>query len=218
MWKYETIHLKALLAKSQEDPHTESLRILDMEGNIVAERTERVGWPRMTRSHSLMDSGVIVGSLEESASLRPLIVKTAVLAMVGAGTTLLLFFLFRTYPMAALRNALDMLSREKGRATVTLQSIGDGVISTDPENRVLIVNRMAEKITGWTQAEAAGKLIGDVFHPEEDVLVDRSGVSRRVEAGTSPVLDENGRSVGTVLVFRDVTEKAQTEAAMVNAQ
>jgi signal transduction histidine kinase len=218
MWKYETIRLEGLLAKRLEDPHTESVRILDLEGNIVTQRTERIGWPRMTRSHPLMDSGVIVGSIEESASLRPLIVETSFLAIVGTGITLLLFFLFRTYPMAALRNALDMLSREKGRAAVTLQSIGDGVISADPEDRVLIVNRMAQRITGWTQAEAAGKPIREVFHPEGDVLVDRNGTSRRIEAGTSPVLDESGRSVGTVLVFRDVTEKAQTEAAMVNAQ
>lgn len=218
MWKYETIRLKALLAKSQEDPHMQSLRILDLEGNIVTQRTERLDWPRMTRSHLLMDSGVNVGSIEESASLRPLIVESSVLATVGTGITLLLFLLFRVYPMSALRNALDMLSREKGRATVTLQSIGDGVISTDPEDRVLIVNRMAERITGWTQAEAAGKPIGEVFQPEGDVLVDRNGVSHRIEAGKSPVLDENGRHVGTVFVFRDVTEKARVEAAMANAQ
>ena len=218
MWKYETIRIEGILAKRLEDPHTESLRILDLERNIVTQRKERIGWPGMTRTHPLMDSGVIVGSIEESASLRPLIVETAILGIAGTGITLLLFLLFRVYPVSALRNALDMLSREKGRAAVTLQSIDDGVISTDPEDRVLFVNRLAERITGWTQAEAAGKPVGEVFHPEGDVLVDRNGVSRRIEAGKSPVLDESGRSVGTVLVFRDVTEKAQTEAAMVNAQ
>jgi signal transduction histidine kinase len=218
MWKYETHRLEGLLAKSPEDPHTESFRILDLERDIVAQRTEHLGWPRITRSHPLMDSGLIVGSLEESASLHPLIVETTLLATAGTGITLLLFLLFRVYPMSALRNALDMLSREKWRARVTLQSIGDGVISTDPEDRVLIVNRRAERITGWTQAEAAGKPIGEVFHPEGDVLVDRNGGSRRIEAGKSAVLDESGRSVGSVLVFRDVTEKAEAEAAMANAQ
>ena len=218
MWKYETLRLEGILVKRGEDPRTESLQILDQEGNIVTQRTERPGWPRMTRSHPLMDSGVIVGSLEGSASLRPLIIETALLGMAGLGIALLLFLLFRVYPISALRNALDMLSREKGRATVTLQSIVDGVISTDREDRVLIVNRMAERITGWTPAAAAGQPIGEVFRPEGDVLVDRNGTSRRIEAGTSPVLDESGRSVGTVRVFRDVTEKARTEAAMVNAQ
>jgi signal transduction histidine kinase len=218
MWRYETIRLEGLLVKRQEDPHTESLRILDQEGNIVTQRSERPGWPLMTRSYPLMDSGVIIGSLEESASLRPLIVETAVLGILGTGITILLFFLFRTYPMAALRTALDMLSREKGRATVTLQSIVDGVISTDPEDRVQIVNRMAKRITGWTEDEAVGKPIGEVFQLEGDVLVDRNGVSRRIESDESPVLDESGRHVGTVFVFRDVTEKARVEAAMANAQ
>ena len=152
MWKYETIRLVGLLVKSGEDPHTESFRILDLEGNVVAHRTAHINWPRMTRSHSLMDSGVLVGSIEETTSLRPLIVESAVLAAAGTGITLLLFLLFRVYPMVALRNALDLLSREKGRAKVTLQSIGDGVISTDPVDRVLIINRAAERITGWTQA------------------------------------------------------------------
>ena len=140
----------------------------------------------MTRSHPLMDAGVIVGSLEESASLRPLIVETSILALAGTGITLLLFFLFRTYPISVLRNTLAMLSREKGRATVTLQSIGDGVISTDQEDRVLIINRMAEKITGWTQGEAAGKPIGEVFRPEGDVLVDLGGASRKIQSRQSP--------------------------------
>jgi len=218
MWKYETIRLEGILAKPAEDPHNESLRVLDLDGNLVTKRKAHPAWPRMTRSAPLMDSGVTVGSLEESASLRPLLVESTVLAAAGTGITLLLFLLFRVYPISALRNALDMLSREKGRATVTLQSIGDGVISTDPEDRVLIINRMAERITGWTQAEAAGRTIGEVFDPEGDVLVDRKEVSHRIEAGKSPVLDENGRRVGTVHVFRDVTEKVRVEAAMANAQ
>jgi signal transduction histidine kinase len=218
MWKYETIRINGLLAKRQEDPHVESLRIMDQEGSVVTRREERIDWPRMTRSYPLMDSGVTVGYIEESASLRQLVVETAVIAIAGAGITLLLFFLYRKYPFSALSSAIDMLSHEKGRATVTLQSIDDGVISTDPGDRVLIVNRMAERITGWTQAEGAGKPIGEVFRLEGDVLVDRNGVGRRIEAGKSPVLDESGRHMGTVFVFRDVTEKARVEAAMANAQ
>jgi len=218
MWKFETIRLEGLLAKRPEDLHLESLRILDREGNVVTERSERIGWPPMTRTYPLLDSGQIVGSLEETSSVRPLILQTAVVAAAGAGITLFLLFLFRTYPLTALRNALDTLSREKGRSNVTLQSIGDGVISTDAEDRVLIVNRMAEKITGWTHAEAAGKPIGEVFQPEGDVYVDRKGGTRRIEADKSPVLDEKGRHIGNVFVFRDVTEKARVEGAMANAQ
>ena len=218
MWKYETIRLEGLLAKHPEDFRLESLRVSDLEGNVVMERKEDSPRPHMRQSQPLMDSGVVVGSLEVMASIRPLIDRTAVLAAAGAGVTLLLFLIFRVFPMSALRNANDMLSREKGLARVTLQSIGDGVISTDPGGHVLFVNRMAERITGWTQAEAAGKPIAEVFRQDRDILVDRDGTAHRIEAGTSPVLDERGRSAGTVLVFRDVTEKVRTEAAMINAQ
>jgi len=218
MWKFETIRMEGLLAKHPQDHRPESARVLDLEGNVVMERREPVESPRMTQKEPLFDSGVVVGSLEESASLRPLLVNTAILAGAGAAAAALLVLLFRIYPQSALRNAHDLLSREKGRAKVTLYSIGDGVISTDPEDRVLIVNRMAEKITGWTQAEAAGKPLGEVFRPEGNVLTGRDGARREIEAGESPVLDDRGRRVGTVIVFRDVTEKARAEAAMANAQ
>jgi C4-dicarboxylate-specific signal transduction histidine kinase len=218
MWRFESIRLEGILAKPLEDPGAESVRVLDLDGRVVAQRKETPDWPLMRRSHPLTDSGVIVGSIEESASLRPLVGKTAVVALAGMGFTLLLFLFFRTFPMAALRDALDKLSREKGRARVTLQSIGDGVISTDPEDRVLIVNRTAQKITGWTQDEAAGKPIGEIFRPEGDVLVGRDGTSYRIEADQSPVIDERGRRVGSVLVFRDVTEKTRIESSMANAQ
>jgi C4-dicarboxylate-specific signal transduction histidine kinase len=218
LWKFETIRLEGILAKRRDDPRAESVRILDLEGRVVTQRKEGPEWPLMTRSHPLTDSGVIVGSIEESASLRPLTGETAVIALVGTGFTLLLFLFFRTYPIAALRDALDKLSRERGRARVTLQSIGDGVISTDAEDRVLIVNRTAQRITGWTHDEAVGKPIGEIFRPEGDVLVDRNGVSRKIEADRSPVVDEKGRLVGAVFVFRDVTEKTRIESSMAIAQ
>lgn len=218
MWKYETIRLEGLLSKRPSDDRMESVRVLDLQGAVVMERGGPLPWPRMTRTHPLMDSGLVVGSLEETASLRPLIVETAVLGTAGAGVTILLFLLFRAYPISALRDALDMLSREKGRAEVTLQSIGDGVISTDAQDRVLFINRTAERITGRTMAEAVGKPVGEVFGHEGDAVVDRDGVSRRLEVGKSPVLDERGRHTGNVFVIRDVTEKARVEAAMANAQ
>ncbi|MGE5284769.1 MAG: two-component system sensor histidine kinase NtrB [Actinomycetota bacterium] len=218
MWKFEAIRLEGILEKPRDDQRAEFVRILDLEGRVVTQRKEAPDWPLITRSHPLTDSGVIVGSIEESASLRPLFGKTAVLALIGAGFTLLLFLFLRAYPMAALRDALDKLSREKRRARVTLQSIGDGVISTDPEDRVLTVNRTAQRITGWTQDEAAGKPIGEIFRSEGDVLVDRNGVNYKIESDRSPVVDERGRHLGSVFVFRDVTEKSRIESSMANAQ
>lgn len=218
MWKYETIRLEGILSRQPGEKHSEAGRILDLGGTVVAHKEERLAWPIMTRSHGLMDSGEIVGSLETSGSLRPLVVNTAVLALSGVVLSLTLIFLIRVYPISALRNASDMLSREKGRAKVTLHSIGDGVISIDSEDRVLLVNRVASNLTGWSQTDAAGKPIGEVFRREGEDLVARDGSRCLVEAGTSPILDESGRSFGTVLVFRDVTERKRIESEMIKTQ
>ncbi len=218
MWKFETIRLEEILLRQPGEKHTEAGRILDLDGTVVAQQEVRLDWPVMTRSHRLMDSGEIVGSLETSASLRPLVMETAVLALVGVVLSLTLIFLIRVYPVSVLRNTFDMLSREKGRARVTLHSIGDGVISTDSEDRVLLVNRVASNLTGWSQDEAAGKPIGEVFRREGEVLVARNGSRCLIEAGTSPILNESGRSFGTVLVFRDVTEKKRIESDLIKTQ
>jgi signal transduction histidine kinase len=217
IWNGRLPYIEGLLVK-RDDAGPESLRFLDRGGNMVSPWTKPPDWPWMTRSHPLKDSDVIVGFVEEAASLQPLILESLALAIAGTGVVLLLFYLFRIYPMVALGNALDLLSCEKGRAAVTLQSIGDGVISTDPEGRVLTINRMAQEITGWTQDEAAGRPIDEVYCPTGDIVADRGGVERRIEGGTSEVLDGKGRSMGTVLVFRDVTEKTRDESTMVNAQ
>lgn len=218
MWRYEETRLKGLIATHSDEETLESARVLDMNGAVVTAWEEVLPWPTMTRSVPLLDSGVKVGVLEISRSLRPLIVNTASLALVGGIFGLALFYLVNMYPMSALRNVLDQLSREKERAQVTLQSIGDGVITVDSEARVILVNRVAEMMTGWVQAEAAGRPIGDVFHREGSELVARDGSRRLVEVVTSPILEHSGRTVGAVLVFRDVTEKVRTETELLKAQ
>ena len=218
MWKYESIRLDGILARQPGGEHRETGRILDLDGTVVAKQGSRLDWPVMTRFHRLMDSGEVVGSLETTASLRPLVGRTAALALSGVVLSLTLIFLVRVYPVSALRDASDLLLREKGRAKVTLHSIGDGVISTDSEDRVLLVNRVASNLTGWSQEEAAGKPIGEVFRREGEVLVARDGSRCLIEAVASPILDERGRSFGTVIVFRDITEKKRIESELIKTQ
>jgi diguanylate cyclase len=131
-----------------------------------------------------------------------------------------------------LKEAEQALAEEKERLRVTLQAIGDGVISTDAEGRVSFMNPIAEELTGWTSAEAVGKLVSDVFHTvdqragapaidpvaetlssgrlyyldEEVVLVGRSGRRRDVRSSAAPVRTPEGKTIGAVLVFQDITQ------------
>ncbi len=132
------------------------------------------------------------------------------------------------------------LRDEKERLAVTLRSIGDGVITTDIEGRVVMMNPVAEQLTGWQQHEAAGRPLAEVFDvvqassgrpcespvtrvltgghttelPEEIRLVARDGVERPIADSGAPIKDAAGKATGVVLVFRDVTEKQRLLASL----
>lgn len=136
-----------------------------------------------------------------------------------------------------LKQAEARLGEEKERLRVTLQSIGDGVISTDAEGRIRFINNVAAEITQWPAAEAAGKRItevlrtisedepdrllnpvaecldtGKVWRPNADyLLTDRHGNTSHVRESAAPVISESGKTVGAVIVFRDTTESRKME-------
>src|ERR1017187_6639807 len=146
----------------------------------------------------------------------------------------------------ALRNMLERkanaeaLFTEKERAQVTLNSIGDGVISTDVAGNVTYLNQGAEAMTGWTGAEALGRAFGDVFriidrvNPEHTVnpmtvamqenktvglsanciLIRRDGIEFPIEDSAAPIHDRRGHVTGAVMVFHDVTQAREMSQRM----
>ena len=137
-----------------------------------------------------------------------------------------------------------LLAREKERLAVTLRSIGDGVITTDTAGSVTLLNKVAETLTGWTAEEADGRPLSEVFpivheltrEPCEDpvakvlktgmvvelanhtCLISRDGREYVIADSGAPILDDSGRIVGVVLVFRDTTEKQKLADSMHRAQ
>jgi PAS domain S-box-containing protein len=132
----------------------------------------------------------------------------------------------------------EALATEKEHLEVTLRSIGDGVIATDSDGRIILLNRIAEELTGWAYQNAVGKPLLDVFHiineitrelcenPVEQVnktgeifklanhtiLIAKDGTERILADSAAPILDNRGNIIGVVLVFRDITEKRKIEA------
>jgi diguanylate cyclase (GGDEF)-like protein/PAS domain S-box-containing protein len=133
--------------------------------------------------------------------------------------------------MAERKTAEEVLFTEKERAAVTLNSIGDAVLSTDVLGKVTYLNVVAERFTGWTCAEALGRPLREVFHivdgttrkpspnPMERaiqenktvkltpncILVRRDGSELAIEDSAAPIHDRGGSITGAVIVFRDVT-------------
>ena len=142
------------------------------------------------------------------------------------------------------RLAEEALAGERERLAVTLRSIGDGVIATDTEGKIVLVNKVAEQLTGWSQEEAVGKPLRDVFHivnertrkecenPVEKVvrtgvtaglanhtvLVSRDGTERILKDSGAPIRDRESRIVGVVLVFRDITRERKIEEELTKAE
>lgn len=131
------------------------------------------------------------------------------------------------------KRAEEAIAAEKERLAVTLRSIGDGVITTDTQGNVQLMNRVAEELTGWSQREAQGQPLASIFNiihevtrlpcesPVEKVmasggiieltnhtvLISRNGTERFIADSGAPIKDMNSVTLGVVMVFRDMTEK-----------
>lgn len=131
-----------------------------------------------------------------------------------------------------------MLEIEKERFKTTLFSIGDGVIATDIHNRIILINRAAEKITGWSLEEALGRHSEEVLRMIDEetgeffdspvnrvletgvcvnlnnhtALIAKNGNSIPIENSACPINDDAGQMMGVVVVFRDMTISREREA------
>jgi PAS domain S-box-containing protein len=139
--------------------------------------------------------------------------------------------------------AADALFEQKELFRTTLASIGDAVISTDRGARVTFLNPVAEALTGWSSADAAGEPLASVFeivHEEtrapvqnpalhalrdgavvalqnHTVLIARSGTETPIDDSAAPIRDAHGIMTGAVLIFRDITERKAAERALRDA-
>ncbi len=139
--------------------------------------------------------------------------------------------------LAVRGRAEEALRRQSEWLRITLESIGDAVISTDAQGNVTLMNGVAELLTGWLQREALGRPVSEICRIVNDrtretienpvlralgeravvglsnhsILIARDGTERFIDDSAAPMYDEKGETIGAVMVFRDVTERARTE-------
>jgi PAS domain S-box-containing protein len=142
------------------------------------------------------------------------------------------------FDITARRQAEMERARAEAWWRTTLQSIGDGVIATEPDGRVRFMNAVAERLTGWSLADAAGRPLHDIFpisnedtgkpveNPVDKVLREgvivglanhtvlrhRDGTLRPIDDSAAPIRGADGGLDGVVLVFRDVSDEKREEA------
>ncbi len=139
-----------------------------------------------------------------------------------------------------LRLANGALQENLEKLAVTLNSIGDAVIATDSDGHVTLLNPLAERLTGWTIAEAHGKSVNDIFRiinqetrepckvpvaqtlaegnvqglANHTILIARNGSECAIADSCAPIRNLDGQVVGAVLVFRDVTDEYAAQKSL----
>ena len=134
----------------------------------------------------------------------------------------------------------EALRLSEENLAITLQSIGDGVIATDASGQITRLNASAERLTGWTRADAIGRPLPEVFHivdaqtraladnpvqlvmaqgevkglASHTALLARDGHEYRISNSAAPIREPGGAIRGVVLVFRDVTETYRAQHAL----
>lgn len=135
--------------------------------------------------------------------------------------------------------AQDRIQESERRYEATLSSIGDAVISTDDKGRLIFINPVAQRLTGWTQSDAADQPVEQVFRLVNDTrefvdnpiseilgrksdpasghqyaLRSKNGSEIMIEVSGAPIIDTRNDMTGAVLVFRDMTQRNETEQAL----
>ncbi|MDF1882324.1 response regulator [Sulfurimonas sp. SAG-AH-194-C21] len=165
-----------------------------------------------------------------------------------------------TILMASLRSYRDIIYLEKGRielaqankiladqhkrTQLTLESIGDAVVTTDTQANITYMNKTAERLTGWTKEDAMDKKVSEVLHiinsytketvrnpiykvledlkvallDTHSILVSKDGLEFNVSDSAAPIFDSNNELVGAILVCHDITEAYQIEEALRRSQ
>ena len=152
--------------------------------------------------------------------------------------------------LAEYRKQLEIVDRQheavissEAWLRTTLRSIGDAVIACDSSGRIVFMNLVAERLTGWISPEAQGRALNEVFRivnetsraivespvdkvrrlgiivglANHTILIRRDGTEIHIDDSGAPILNDQGAVTGIVLIFRDITERRQAEAALARA-
>ncbi|MFC5511374.1 putative bifunctional diguanylate cyclase/phosphodiesterase [Massilia jejuensis] len=235
LWVFETLRLEELLARRSDIGNRNEIRsVFGPDNRLIAQSLDELKPPLIAGRAPLFDSGRQVGTIQVQRSLRPAIISALWIFLASSVFGASVFVVIRNLPLRTLRQVFTALAEEKEKAQITLQSIGDAVITTDAQMRIEYLNPIAERLTGWTTAQAFGRAMDDVFkiyneksrlpatNPIQECLEKNQIVEMEnhtilvrhtdqqefhIEDSAAPIRRTDGSVLGAVMVFHDVTDR-----------
>jgi PAS domain S-box-containing protein len=231
--------------KSFSSDVTESIVIMDLYGQPYMRLMKPIFAEEgclKCHGHKGYQVGDILGGISVSAPMTPYldhIYSRQINLSIGHG----LIWLMGLIGIGMMTRRLETMARERRKVReeiqATLYGIGDGVISVDTKSRIIRMNAVAEQLTGWSEIEAMGKPLLDIFQiineetrlevenpvnlvlrkgmtvglANHTVLIAKDGTEWPISDSAAPIRDEEGEIIGVVLVFQNQTaERAATKA------
>ncbi len=243
VWEYQQIRYLGYLSQRSRRGHEEDRLILNNEGKIIAEYSDPLSPPLVKRSAELYDSGTVVGRLEISRSMRPILNRTIILTLIAVPLCWGAFLIIRKIPLNAIKDSEESLRASEARFRrlsqefhVLLNATSDALLLVSRDLTVIWANKSASGLLegGGGDTDLTGRYCYEVMHkrsgPCPDCYLRRSLSTgdtesfsyssrdgRLLEARAFPIKEEDGEMYNALAVITDITEKNALQAEATRA-
>jgi len=234
MWFYEQVRLEELLAQRPSSDAPEIRRIFDLKNTEIASGGVHPPPPTLSKRDVISDSGFAVARLEISTSLRPVILKTALVTLWSFLFGFVVYIAIRYLPLRALLDAEKSLNETNEFLSKIMENSTNGILVLAPDTRVVMANQHMQDISGFDEDEflrmpsfldlipaderdhVAEQLRSLTEHKApslifETNLVCQSGRLRYLSCGAAPIV-RDGSISALVLSVDDITVRKESEA------
>jgi two-component system, cell cycle sensor histidine kinase and response regulator CckA len=240
-WQFEEIRLQEILERRIDHSYRDNRIIRDLRGNIVAETKGHLARPVLTVNQPIFDSGMIVGRIELKRSFDALIVRTSFICVFSILLAITIFFIFRLFPLRAIRETYHLLEENEQRLKLALASGYFGILDWDMEKNIMVWDDGMYATYGVPRdsPEMSLKVWQDCIHPEDreqflknirpEVMGERGyntefrilrsdGTVRHIKADGVVIFDEYKKPSRLICLNNDITERRQAEDALLASE
>ena len=235
LWEFNHTRFDGYLAQRSKDGHAETRRVLNIKDELVVEYADKLEFPIIMRSSALKDSGIVVGRLEISRSLRPLLIRTGFIALLMSLFSLGVFIILRILPIRMLYQSEAALRQSEERNRNLVDNARDIIFTLSTDGKFTSLNPVFEILTGWPNSEWLGNSFVPILHPDEAPLVmemfqralrgeipltlelrilSKQGEYLMFEITSTPIISE-GKVISVLGIARDITDRKRIEEHLV---